>query len=150
VPRVLERRGIRRGHPDYEDRLAELIGDAWNLHGKYDPSRDRARSKGREPNMAAWVFLKLGQRPRRLLPSRSRDRDQERQHGLRLADPNVANLGAVRACQRRAARSYLDGSWSARRRQSSSASTRPTWWSSAAAERAARALRLSSARRKRA
>lgn len=54
--RVLERRGIGLGHPEYEDRLAFLLGECWIVARTYDPERDRCR------NMGAWVFLKLGQR----------------------------------------------------------------------------------------
>lgn len=60
--KALERRGIRLGHSDYEDRLAFAISECWILAGRYDPDRDRARSKGREPNMGAWIFFKLRQR----------------------------------------------------------------------------------------
>ncbi len=59
---VLERRGIGRSHPEYEDRLAELIAAAWNLSREYNPERDNARRKGQERNLAAFVYYRLGHR----------------------------------------------------------------------------------------
>jgi hypothetical protein len=54
---ALERRGIRLGHSDYENRLAFAISECWILAGKYDPAKDGARK-----NMCAWIFVRLGQR----------------------------------------------------------------------------------------
>ncbi len=59
---VLERRRIRRGDSEYDDVLAHLLGEAWIVASQYDPARDRARNKGLEPNMAAYVFATLSRR----------------------------------------------------------------------------------------
>jgi hypothetical protein len=54
---ALERRGIRLGNPDYEDKLSFAISECWIIAGKYEPAKDGTRK-----NMAAWVFFRLGQR----------------------------------------------------------------------------------------
>ena len=50
---VLRRADLRLPHHEEEDALAYLISAAWELSERWDPTKDRAREKGREPSFAA-------------------------------------------------------------------------------------------------